>query len=89
MFDFCLEEYKPDNQYKNIFTYVKDNSYYKISIPDTINGGAEITGLWLVYCEYYENYTLVGSAIISMKNSKNIKNDIKLTIEKIRHLNDN
>ena len=24
MFDFCLEGYKTDTQYKNIFTYVKN-----------------------------------------------------------------
>lgn len=89
MFDFCLEGYKSDNQYKNIFTYVKDNSYYKVSIPDSITGGTEITGLWLIYCEYYENNTLVGTAIISLKDSKNIKNDIRVAIEKIKYLNDN
>lgn len=89
MFDFCLEGYKTDTQYKNIFTYVKDASYYKISIPDSIIGGAEITGLWAIYCEYYENNTLIGSAIVSMKNSKNIKEDIKAAIEKIKSLNDN
>ena len=89
MFDFCLEGYKTDTQYKNIFTYAKGSSYYKISIPSTIIGGVEITGLWLVYCEYYENNTLLGSAVISMKDSKNIKNDIEAAIEKIKDLNGN